>query len=586
MGDFTSYGGSDEENTEIRKLNGEVEADPDSFEAWEKLVRACESLEGGLNRNSSPQALATLRDAYDRFLIKFPLLFGYWKKYADLEFNISGPESAEMVYERGCASITNSVDLWTDYCSFKMETTHVAHLVRELFERAATYVGLDFLAHPFWDKYIEYEERQEAHDKIYVILKRVIHIPMHQYARYYERFRTLSHSRPMEEVVEPEVLSRFRAEVDAEAAPFGVVKSELENERDIRAKVDAMFYDVFQTTQTETTKRWTYESEIKRPYFHVTELDHSQLANWRKYLDFEEAEGDLPRVTALYERCLVTCAFYDEFWLRYARWMQAQPNKDEEVRNIFLRAVTLYVPISRPGIRLQFAYFEETCGRVDVARAVHEAILMQIPDCVEAIISWANLQRRQSGLDAAIDVYKAQIDSPGVDLYTKAALVTEWASLLWKVKGSVEEARTVFRSNVQWYFDSREFWSKWLDFELEQPTSTELEPEHGKRIENVIEEMRARSRMSAATKKQLCGKYLSYLQQRGGKDAMKKFLLVDREMFGPLSISKDKFAAKDNGVPLGELDEATQQKAEARYFSYYELYVESDPKATGPADFH
>jgi pre-mRNA-processing factor 39 len=41
--------------------------------------------------------LATLRDAYDRFLLKFPLLFGYWKKYADLEFNISGPESAEMV---------------------------------------------------------------------------------------------------------------------------------------------------------------------------------------------------------------------------------------------------------------------------------------------------------------------------------------------------------------------------------------------------------------------------------------------------------------------------------------------------------
>jgi pre-mRNA-processing factor 39 len=54
-------------------------------------------LEGGLNRNSSPQALATFRDAYDRFLIKFPLLFGYWKKYADMEFNIAGPESAEMV---------------------------------------------------------------------------------------------------------------------------------------------------------------------------------------------------------------------------------------------------------------------------------------------------------------------------------------------------------------------------------------------------------------------------------------------------------------------------------------------------------
>jgi pre-mRNA-processing factor 39 len=71
--------------------------DPDKFENWENLVRAAETLEGGLNRNSSPQAIATTRDSYDRFLAKFPLLFGYWKKYADLEFSIAGTEAAEMV---------------------------------------------------------------------------------------------------------------------------------------------------------------------------------------------------------------------------------------------------------------------------------------------------------------------------------------------------------------------------------------------------------------------------------------------------------------------------------------------------------
>lgn len=115
MSDF-NYGGTEEESTEIKKLNAEVVrpsphppftapanpalvqlADPDNFEHWEKLVRATETLEGGLNRNSSPQAIATTRDSYDRFLAKFPLLFGYWKKYADLEFSIAGTEAAEMV---------------------------------------------------------------------------------------------------------------------------------------------------------------------------------------------------------------------------------------------------------------------------------------------------------------------------------------------------------------------------------------------------------------------------------------------------------------------------------------------------------
>src|ERR1700733_15292368 len=105
--------------------------DPDNFENWEKLVRAAETLEGGLNRNSSPQAIAMTRSAFDRFLAKFPLLFGYWKKYADLEFSIAGTEAAELVYERGVASITNSVDLWTNYCGFKVDTSHESEVIRE-----------------------------------------------------------------------------------------------------------------------------------------------------------------------------------------------------------------------------------------------------------------------------------------------------------------------------------------------------------------------------------------------------------------------------------------------------------------------
>lgn len=458
-----------------------------------------------------------------------------------------------------------------------------------LFERAAGHVGLDFLAHPFWDKYLEYEERQEAQDKIFAILSRVIHIPMHQYARYFERLRQLSHNRPVTELVSAEVLAQYQSEVEAESLQFGIQKTDLELERDIRAKIDAMFYQTFQATQTETTKRWTYESEIKRPYFHVTELEYPQLANWRKYLDFEESEGDYNRIVFLYERCLVTCAFYDEFWFRYARWMSAQEGKEEEVRNIYLRAATMYVPISRPGIRLQFAYFEEACGRIDIARDIHAAVLTQLPDSVEVITSWADLERRQSGLESAIDVLKVQIDSPLIDIYTKAALVTQWAFLLWKVKGSIDEARTVFTKNVQWYADSRHFWQKWLEFELEQPTDTTQEVQHGNRIKNAFMEMRTKSRLSAAVKQELGQVYLNYLQQRGGKDAMKEFMAVDRELFGPqsiLTVGKSKLGGKENGVPLGELDDATRPKAESRFFSYYQLHMEPDPNAQGPANFH
>lgn len=467
-------------------------------------------------------------------------------------------------------------------------------------------MGLDFLAHPFWDKYIEYEERQEAHDKIFVILQRVIHIPMHQYARYFERFRQLAHTRPIKELVPADTLARLRAEVEAESAALGSMpRAELEVERDIRAKVDTMFYEIFQKTQDETNKRWTYESEVKRPYFHVTELENSQLANWRKYLDFEESEGDFARTTFLYERCVVTCALYDEFWLRYARWMSAQPGKEEEVRHIYMRAATLFVPISRPGVRLQFAYFEESCGRTGVARDIYEAVLMQLPDCVEAIVSWANHERRQNGLDAAIQVYKEQIDAPHVDIFTKAVLVTRWAYLLWKIKGSVDEARTVFLKNVQWYADSRHFWEKWIAFELEQPTSSELEPQHAERVKQVFDELLAKSRISSAAKQDLFLTYLTYLQERGGSDAMKQFLAIDREIYGyvplpllalvyfpanfmrsPPSLAVlDKPTIKENGAVKSPMDPATRARAESNYPAYYEYYMEPDSSAQGTASF-
>src|ERR1700761_1163285 len=84
-------------DAELQKLSRLVHEDPEEFEHWEKLVRAAEGQEGGIHRNSSPGAIASTREVYDKFLARFPLFFGYWKKYADLEFSIAGTEAAEMV---------------------------------------------------------------------------------------------------------------------------------------------------------------------------------------------------------------------------------------------------------------------------------------------------------------------------------------------------------------------------------------------------------------------------------------------------------------------------------------------------------
>jgi pre-mRNA-processing factor 39 len=393
-------------------------------------------------------------------------------------------------------------------------------------------VGLDFLSHPFWDKYIEFEERQEdpRQKRIFAILDRVIHIPMHQYARYFERFRQMAQSQPMEDLLEAELLEQFQSEVLA--SEFTGKPSEPELERALRTRIDNFHLEIFHRTQTETTKRWPYEQEIKRPYFHVTELDEAQLVNWRKYLTFEEADGEYTRITFLYERCLVACAHYEEFWLRYARWMYAQPGKELEVRNIYNRASCLYVPISRPAVRLNWALFEEMSGRVDVAIDIYKAMLYTVPGHLETIVHWACLERRQGGLDAAIAVYKAQLDSTECSISTKGEIVAEWAKLLWKIKGSVDEAREVYVKNAHWYMSVRSFWIQYFFFELDQPTSAETEKVQYGLIKHVMDEIRKKGQFPPGTVKDLAHCYMTYLLERGTKDAAKEYMDIDKEING------------------------------------------------------
>lgn len=341
-------------------------------------------------------------------------------------------------------------------------------------------------------------------------------------------------NRPVEELAPPEIVVAFKQEV---AQSGSKQKSEREIEQELRNRIDAWHLELFNRTQSETTKRWTYESEIKRPYYHVTELDEPQLSNWRKYLDFEEGEGDYNRIKFLYERCLVTSANYDEFWLRYARWMLAHPGKQEEVRYICLRASCLYVPISQPAVRLFFAQFEEAEGRPEVAAAIHEAILDRMPGHVDTIISLANVHRRQHGLQAAIDTLKTHIDNTETDTHTRGALVSEWARLVWRVQGDADKARQIYQDHEQACLDSQTYWVDWLKFEMDQPTSESKEMLRSQHVRAVFTDIRTKSRLSPDFVKGLAATYFAYLKECGGKDAMKEYMQLDREINGPSSVA-------------------------------------------------
>lgn len=127
----------------------------------------------------------------------------------------------------------------------------------------------------------------------------------------------------------------------------------------IREKVIAARQKVFTALGEEVRKRWTFEEAIKRPYFHVKPLERVQLKNWREYLDFEIGNGDHRRVVILFERCVIACALYEDFWQRFASYMEA--HDVEACRHVYERACTIHLP-RKPSIHLAWAAFEEQQG--------------------------------------------------------------------------------------------------------------------------------------------------------------------------------------------------------------------------------
>ena len=56
-----------------------------------------------------------------------------------------------------------------------------------LFERGLVYVGTDYLSHPLWDKYIEYEELHAEWGCVAMIYARILEIPNRKLDEYFNR---------------------------------------------------------------------------------------------------------------------------------------------------------------------------------------------------------------------------------------------------------------------------------------------------------------------------------------------------------------------------------------------------------------
>ncbi|PWZ53817.1 hypothetical protein Zm00014a_016290 [Zea mays] len=435
-------------SAEEARLWSVVTANSLDFNAWTALIEETEK--------NAENNILKIRKVYDSFLAEFPLCFGYWKKYADHEARLDGVSKVIEVYERAVLAVTYSVDIWYNYCQFAISTYDDSDIIRRLFERGLAYVGTDYHSNILWDEYIKYEESLETWSHLAVIYTRVLEHPIQQLDRYFNCLKELASKHSLSEILTAEeaslyvVTSETTAQApDGEAHPDDVDKlgqPEISSSTDAEslAKYVSMREEMYRKAKEYESKIIGFELAIRRPYFHVKPLDNPELENWHNYLDYIEKEEDINKVIKLYERCVIACASYSEFWIRYVQCMEDKRSLDL-ANNALARATHVFVK-KQPEIHLFSARFKELNGDIFGARAEYQHLYSDLcPGFLEAIVKHSNMEHRLGDKELSCSVYEKVIAAEKGKEQSQLlpTLLIQYSRFLFLVIRDLEKAREI-----------------------------------------------------------------------------------------------------------------------------------------------
>ncbi|XP_062096460.1 pre-mRNA-processing factor 39-2 isoform X2 [Humulus lupulus] len=424
------------------------------FDEWISLIKKIEKV--------YPDNIEKICLVYDSFLSEFPLCHGYWRRYADHKARLCDVDEVVEVFERAVQSATYSVGVWVDYCNFSMLAFEDPSDIRRLFRRGMSYVGKDYLCHALWDKYIEFELSQQQWSLLAQIYIEALRFPTKKLHRYYDSFKKLANLCTKElgcETVdswsgssaEDEVPKSYRAD-----AISSVIKDLLEPSISLtrsKALLQKYLYigeHLYQEACQVEEKISTFEMNIRRSYFHVKFLDVDQLENWHHYLDFVGMQRDFDWAVKLYERCLIPCANYPEFWMRYAEFMETKGGR--EIATYALNRATQIFLKRVPAMHLFNARFKEREGDIIGARtALLHCDGESDSNFVENVVRKANMEKRLGNFVAATNMYEEALAMAELKkmMNTLPILYVHFSRLKYMITDNADAARDILIEGIK-----------------------------------------------------------------------------------------------------------------------------------------
>ena len=348
-----------------------VRENPQDFNGWVYLIQACETVD----------ILDEIRTVYNAFLPLFPYCYAYWKRYSDIERKNENWSRALAILHRGLAAIPLSVDLWVAYLElyYKMYSTHedFPSLYRDQCEEALATAGLEYRSDVLWELVIEKETARSEFRFVTDLFRRVLSTPTKLYNKHWDNFIAHvrdHHPRDILQYQDYESLRKLTCRElgltyrpDPITNPGETRKVELPEDKlkaGMKERLVASMVAIHDETEKKIDEIYRFEEKLKRTYFHVKPLDQKQLRVWDQYLDWQVAQGDHQRTVVLFERCLIPCALYEQYWAKYARYLERAHKEGKDV----VQEASMVDEVSEGDISKARNAFQTGLGTVDQLR--------------------------------------------------------------------------------------------------------------------------------------------------------------------------------------------------------------------------
>ncbi|XP_075223787.1 pre-mRNA-processing factor 39-like isoform X3 [Lycorma delicatula] len=509
---------------ELEKYWKAVKDDPTDFTGWTYLLQY-------VDQENDVEAA---REAYDAFLSHYPYCYGYWRKYADYEKRKGNKKKCEEVFERGLKAIPLSVDLWIHYLNYcKATYPDDEEFLRVQFKKALDACGLEFRSDRLWESFIKWETEGKRVYNVTVLYDKLLATPTQGYTNHFDNFQEHVKNNPPAKVLSVDEFLTLRREVlqvlkqydaplkvteegppgDDDAAPPGEEPPEASAASDeettaLRERIISIRRKVHKTTVAAVSSRWTFEEGIKRPYFHVKPLERCQLKNWKEYLDFEIEQGDKERIIILFERCLIACALYEDFWIRFIRYLEELPGTNiDKIRDVYERACTIHHP-KKPNLHLYWAVYEESQGNAEKAREILANLEKIVPSLMQVAFRRINLERRTGNLEEAAALYEHYI-STAKSKISSNNMAIKYARFCWKMLNDVDRALAVLKKAIEKDKENPRLYLQLIDMAMQRSSVQESE------VLSVIEQFMTRESADLDQKLMFAQRKVEFLEDFG-----------------------------------------------------------------------